>query len=831
MHYPNLSPGSLDDNLCDIAIADDQKGFHKKKGPAYPRRVGLLISLSTIPDQKRPSEYYLSRLGLSSGLSSLLSSKRPDSNVSVGSSESCKDSDDACLVTSTPFDVPDSRLSSMTANSVYSNRATDSLEANGKPSFHSIDEHTAEDAEHMAASVSTIVPVSELAMSTSSIADLPKPVRGPSTSIRAASTSSVLDLKQRSASLSAHPALTRQASVSSGLMLTRTKTRFYNAKESRERQQLRKKLYEDNDNDDEIPSNDMSLVFNVPVINNQGEIYKTQRSSLSSSSMLSRQDLAKVDDHSNPYNSTTPMRPCPLPGKLSRSNVNIHHAGPGSGIYENNNIIEEDGSNSSFSFSGDQDNEICQNLSEFYTQRSISLSKLVTASRKQVNSHGIPSYVKNQTSIEDLSLISPEKLEAVDQTRPINLPPKAACDKQKHLKEMSDMLMEYKNSSRTQNTSRTLFRELLMANQQSWLKLMLITDASEFDRKLNYDRKKHRNMNWESLVPEKYRFDYFMRVLRLNAPKQEEAIRQSLALLNEKCNNLSPQMRMSKDAEFDQIIGRVMNRPMFYNFMQEVKTNPSMNFNVSDFRKNFKRMLYLKSMSTKGLEKHHWIFLIPSFLILFQSTENFADIYTSMEMYEACILSGPLLQTLNRTLSKWRTLSKMSSSSISYKILSKFSNLDEFEYLNSWSIFELMIQFNDRLPLSLSAPSTPVISSMPGGIPDTSSPNSKDHAAELTGGALDLENGSVYSKSSSLSVLGVFLQLTIVYSRSKNKEFYINSLIQSFLLTVFQYYHFNWNNCNELVKSNKSIKLNTSSDQLLNLEAFLDKWKTIFKKM
>ena len=49
-------------------------------------------------------------------------------------------------------------------------------------------------------------------------------------------------------------------------------------------------------------------------------------------------------------------------------------------------------------------------------------------------------------------------------------------------------------------------------------------------------------------------------------------------------------------------------------------------------------------------------------------------------------------------------------------------------------------------------------------------------------------------------------------------------------MIIFNYYHLNWNNLLQLIKENKSIKLNYTADQLINLNSFVDKWKYVLKE-
>lgn len=847
MHHSNASLNSLNDkNLYEISIGvRSQKMLPKKKYPGQmPRRVGLASSLATLNESKRPGEYYIQKLSQSSlNLPKLGTAKRPPSGASLASDVS-KDSDDVSLVGSSQFDCPDSRHSSMTSNSLYSNRISQTPTALNTADSEFVevnDENSSdEDLDQMSSSISTITLKTETATLSKkhSATDLaPSINRTGLPKLRAASTSNILAQKQMGPGPTAPThALQRTTSVSSSFLLTRTKTRYFNPKETKERQQLRKKVYEDNDDDDEILFNDLDLVFNVPVIKNHPEIYMSRKNS--SSSILSRKDIVNADDSKYySYNGPVNMKPCPLPGKVS-STLTLDTS---LCSMPEDRAIDPHDSQEELSFSSNNDSEITLNISEFYNQRSVSYSKLVKMTREQQMVYKLPTYIKSQTSIEDISLISPEKLEVVDQSRPINLPPKSASDKFKHSKEFHRVLSSYELNTKSQSETRKKLGESFISNQQNWFKLMItVNDDKEFARKLAYEKNALRKLNWESLISEKLRFDYFMKVLTLNLggdfPKQAH---ETLLKLEVKYDSLSEQMKATKNNEFDMIINNVIRRPVYNTFLEEVAANDAAEFDVDLFKKNYRHMLYIKSLSDGGLKKHHEIFLIPMFLILFQSQESASSIYILIEMFDSNIFGLEVFADLNKYLGRWQDLSRMSSSSVPYKVLSKFNNLSEFEYLSSMSFFEILLQLNDKLPLSLSAPCTPIVAQG-----SFAALTCAKHSAEFESSAegstatnsLDslpeLSMTSVFSKSSSLSLIGIFLQLLVIYSSSsKSKTQNYMKLYQGFLLTIFKYYHINWNSYGELVKSNKSIKLNNTSDQLCNLESFLDKWRELFKKM
>lgn len=893
MYHRNVSSHSLNDNnLYEISIGSGAQNQLKKSRSGPVKRVGLVSSLMSLPslaEQKRPGEYYILKISLSSSslnnvpmlktprksslnpipavADQLRSYSVPD-NGSLNSNASTH-SDDASLDGSSQFDCPATRLSSMTSNSLCSNRGshgsqqtTDSKGCNEAiDSGEDCSDEASDEMGQLNSSISTITLRSEArsASFSSSSPTLPNrknPKRGSTSDLvsghpgdrpgaqklRAASTSSLFPAKSN---VSQKPALHRTGTLQSNYMLNRTKTRYYNPKETKERKQLRKKLYDDNDGDDEILPNDLDLVFNVPVIRNHAEIYMSRRGS--SSSSLSRNDLVKADDNKlNSFNAVANMKPCPLPGKLNHSTLSVdtslqtmderEEIGP-----KNISHDQSDDYDAENSFSFGNDSEISQNISDFYNQRSLSYSKLVKESRELQMVYKLPNYIRSQSSVDDLSLFSPEKLDAVDQSRPIHLPPKSLNEKLKHSREFHRFLSNYEQNTKHQNESRKRLCESFIFNQQTWFKLMVtVGEPKEFSRKLTNDRTNLRKLNWESLISDKFRFDYFTKVLSLNVGQDGlKKIEETYLASETRYAQLSDKMIANKDVLFDRIINDVIQRPLFSTFVVEAAATES-TFDMSQFKGNFKHLLYVKSLSESGLKKHHESFLIPVFLILFQSTESVANIFTLLELFDRCIFTDDVVADINKYLSRFSKLSLMSSSGMPYKILSKFESLEEFEYLNFASFFDIMIQLNDKLPLSLSAPSTPVVQQGAFG-PLSSAKQSAEFSENERGsnsGSSSVESfsklnmRSSFSLSSSMSLVGMFLQLLVIYSNSpKSKNKNILKMFQGFLLTIFKYYHINWNSYAELVRSNKSIKLNNSSDQTCNLESFVEKWRDIFNKM
>lgn len=814
-----------DHNLCEIPI---HSTIRKKKIPSV-RRVGSVPSLPTLCESKRPGEYYIQKYSSSAlQLQEVGENARPESLTSDGS----KESDDASSLGSSHFDpTPDSRLSSMTSHSVYSNRASQCSNANIQnaniqaPSATTPAGPDVSDDSHCQ-SVDSLFECDDMSASTITLKKEPVMPK-----LRSRSTSNIIRRSEKLAKSENPPAIyrTNTAASSSSFMLSRSKTRYYNPQESKERKQLRKKAYDDNESDDVILPDDLDLVFNVPVIKNHAELFMTPRrgSSSSSSSSLSRHDLVNADD--NKYTSSYPMKPCPLPGKLSQSHLSLDTQLP--------SMPEEPEKDHTVS----NDSQISANISDFYNQRLVSYSKLVKKSREQLMVYKLPNYVKSQSSVDDLSLFSPEKLDAVDQSRPINLPPKCSSDKAKHNKEFFKNLSSFEHSTRIQNESRVKSGESLVANQKAWFKLIAdCPDGKLLSKKLSHEKNAIRKLAWDSIIPEKLRMDFFSSLLSLSVGEDYAADARSKYLaLKHRYAELSDQMISSKDAEFASIIDSVLLRPLFSTFINDVFSSGS-DFDMLLFKENFKTLLYMRSLSEDGLKKHHETFVIPVFLILFQHHEPLDSVYVLMKMFDKHVFSASTIDDVNKYLARWCTLSLMHSYSHLYKSLSRFDSLEEFECLNFTNFFDIIIQLHDQMPLSLSAPSTPIIAQgafTPLSSAKPSSEYGEDHRSSTNSdkSARSLESfdfNTAFMRSSSLSLVSIFLQLLVVYGNSpKSKKRNFLSLFQGFLLTVFKYYHINWNSYTELVRNNKPIKLNNSNDQHANLTSFLDKWRDTFDKM
>lgn len=796
MHRLSSSQLSLNESLFDVSISGSSA---QNQRLGHLRKVGLMTSLS-VATEKRPSDFFLARNNNDNSSAAL---SRPKSNVST-SSETSKDSDDGVLVVLTPFDVMESRLSSATAASVY---------------LKNMDL----DLNHKLSALERELPAAPIVSSTANLVSRPLPDLPEVPSF----TSSSPPKTQRQLSSSSH------LDASGMFPLTRTKTRYYNPKEKKERQQLRKKLYEENNDDDVIMSQDLSLVFNVPVIKKHHEIYTHSQSS--KSSYFSRDDIVKVDD--NKYNAfKQPIKPCPLPGVLALS-----RSKSGSSANPSSVSFHDDSSSADLHLTSyqsiDTDEEVSRNISDFYALRSESYSKLVRASRDS-HIYKLPHYIRSQNSIEDISLVSPEKLELIDQSRPINLPPKSSEDISKHRREINRVLKNVETTNKSQSLSRQKFNDNLATVQSTWNKVFLAGKGKDLSNTLNSEKEKLRSYIWENQTHDTLTYNFFSKVLQLNLGNDAvNQMRSEYDQVEATHHALSEQTKATKNAEFDSIITHVTSRPLIYNFIQEAKESVLFDFNYTDFVKNFRHLLYLKSLSDGGLKKHHQIFSIPIFLILFRG-ESMANVYLMIEMFDAEIFSDEVFADLSKKLSGWSNLSSMSYSSATYKVLSRFSSLEEFETLNTSTIFELMLQLNDKLPLSLSAPSTPIISRGSflsyNKIVEEPGSDSLDSVQSLSNSSDSLLNSVLTynaSISSSHKLLLTFLNLLVIYSRSRKRTQNLVKLLQSFLLTLFDYYHIGWNTSEELVKKNGSIRVNHTNDQWANLESFTSKWKQTFKKM
>lgn len=595
--------------------------------------------------------------------------------------------------------------------------------------------------------------------------------------------------------------------------LFRTKTKYLSSSETKSRKQLRKQKYDDNDTDDVIYDNDIPLVFNVPVIKNYGELY-----SHNSDSKILRNEL--LTDSKYP-------KPTPLPGKLNTTDDedlaynNLDSNSLNSDTTSNvDTTINSTNSNSNHNlYNISEDAEITKNIQQFYKNRSVSQHKLLKSNRDN-QIYKLPQYIKSQSSMEDLHLFSPEKLNCLDQSRPINLPPKLANDKSKHSKQFHQVLTQYEINSKILSDSRSRLSESFASMQQQWYTIYYDLTNKENNASKQFDKHRLtiRKLSWNSNIPHKIRFSFLITLLSSTNPSQFDLINNQFIMANKKYVHLSDTIKSNKDQEFDTIVDGIVSRPLYQCILKESQID------ITTLKSNFKFLLYIKSLTDSGLQKHDENLLIPLCLILFGESQTLQEIFSMIELINFDIFNREFLNSLNSDLSRWSDDKNLPHSYV--KDLLKFNNLLEFENLNSNKLWDILLQLDDKLPLSLSAPSTPIANHGMFFSPNSSMTNLSQRSS------LESQHSDEQKDidSSALHLIFKLLQTMIIYScspKTKNK----NNLktVQTFLLIVFQYYHFNWNNCDELVKENRSIKLNYSADKVVNLDSFVDKWKQFFK--
>lgn len=868
-----VQPGSSGTLAIGTNSNDTASSTASGSASAYSSYTSTPLNISPVTSNaasKRPGDYYIQRLTLSTlavvqgpskkGPTATLSSPgpsnfRPKSGESIASLQSSTSSDDSALMVSTPFDSGgNSRLSSMTSHSIVSEGTTVSILKN-RPVLKSVlpnpDSATTDSIDE---NEDTFEGQVNSLLSTLNLKGNLK--TGTSRSNSTASNSSMSSIAEsqapkfktlRTRAMSS-PSLNRSQSQTSTLAntmsantshtsLTRTKSKYINPQESKERKQMRKQRYEENIDDDVLIDDDFDLVFNVPIIKSKDELFVSNNSS-------SKFRLALLDkDDQGKYNIN--VKPCPLPGQLSRSlsdvsmkfsnflqpNLNantssstIHH------LSSESVIVEEDGDFDNISqpsrspprvirrFSVtdlfvEDDSEISRNISQFYSLRSASYSRILKMNREQELVYKLPAYVKSQSSVEDLHLMSREKLELIDQTRPIHLPPKAEGDKVKHAKEIQKIITTMESNTRNFSESRVKSIGYNATNLKRWSAIYETTNDGHnlFSR---YDKNYLRKLAWESTCPEKHRLQFFQTVLRYNHPDILD-IAQEYSRSEERLTELNKSFKKDKDDEIDQTVNKISKRPLFACFLSQA-------LDVEKFRQDLKQLIYLKTVSSYGLAKHDDIFLLPALLAIFPGA-SICDLFETGVLMNEQIFTPEFFTLGNEAFAKWSHLKlSYSISSHLYKCLSKFQDLSEFDGLTTLGVFQLICQFNDQMPLSMSAPSTPLSHSVTAFSPQTSRPNSVEAIDDIP---MRLQ-GTI-----TIALITRLLQVMVVYGHTMKTRVKNNiNIIQCLVLIIEQYYHMNWIDLRELLQLNKLVKLNNSADLDTNLDAFMEKWMGAFKK-
>lgn len=797
MNHANTLQTSLDENLYDVSISRTQVSKKSFKSAYSPRRVGSLTSLSTLsemPANKRPGDYYTLRANNSNA--SLPGSGPSPIRPRLGDSILSLHSGVSEETANSQFDQPGSRRSSSSSivlaspmESPFLNQGNFTTSSNLK-----IDEvREEEEDEHfpMGDDDRVLVDLTDMINSSLSTITLQKnPSRNGSKSNLSHGAEPATRPKLRS--LSTNNLLKRTTTSSSTTSLTRAKLRYISAQQTKERQQLRKKLYDDNDDDDEILSNDLNLVFNVPVIRNHLEIFakKVSRSNSSGSGSGSDIRLSHKDLISKDKDTFYPTKkPFALPGvtrSASTPNAPLAHD-------------HEDSFNSSF-----DDQEVTENISQYYSQRSTSMSQLAKKSREQELLFKIPSFIKSQLSLDDLNLLSPEKLHCLDQSRPINLPPKPSIDINKHNKEFKKCLNDYELTNHNHILNRKRQHESFVEHNKQWEQLCQATSTKDFAKKLHRERNVIRNLNWVSNCPVSSKYAVWMAFLNINAT--EFAGNDYFSLLQQ-FGQLLKAILTKKDSEFGVTIEDVCAKPLLRSIIEEMQESST--FRLDKFKEDYKTLLYLHSLSSDGLHKHDEVFFIPILLLIFADHEPLERIFNLQEHINAKILNKEFLSLLNLILGTWGTSNPKIAKIFGTRYLSEFDNL------NSNTLWNIISQLSDKTPLSLSAPSTPVL------VQSFSSPSSNDIESSNS----SEENMGLAHNSATLGLADKLLQSLVIYINSSSPKNFHLKVVQSLLVTVFKYYHFGWNTYKHLISEDIPIKLNNSTDAFDNLMSFVNKWK------
>lgn len=822
------------EDYYDIVFSDYgvRSSGNAKKGKAFllgPRRTASSNNLDHSSDVKRPGDYYIQKINKSSqslmglnegshGRANNAAQNRPRSNESVLSIRTAF-SDDVSLLESSNFDVPDSRLSSLTSRSIGSplNSSFNSLQNNSQTlkldniikeeigsddvEDSSFDRSESTDyggsfrtSESLGSSRDTLTYLQHGSESVASLSYETPSLARSRPAVRAMSTGNI---KSKS--------MPTIRNCSSSVSLTRTKSRYMDRKEAKERLQLRKKTYEENDHDDVILDSESDYVFNVPVMKSQTDFYLNNISS----DFFGNQGGARKGLSSK---SVPEITPCPLPGKLGRR--------LSKGVLDSeDSIIEEEEE-----LTLEADSTVSRNISDFYSQRTESLINLLKEKRKQEVLYKVPSFVKSQSSLNELPFLSNEKISVMDQTRPIHLPPKNENDRTKHNREFQKVLTSFESNSKNFNATRSRRSADLIASGDEWCNIIVLED-SDFARKINKDKNMLRKLAWESLCPQKACFEFFYKILAINNSSVVSQIKETYKSSCKKVSHLSESVRSSKESEFSTVIKTISGKPLFESMIKEFKEKQNTTFSQVEFENKYKKLLLIKSLSTHELRKHDEIFLIPYLTLLLPESRT-EDIYLLSELINYNVLDSDLTNEITDALKKWMNTSNFSSSSYLYKFL-KLSEPEEFKRLNINNFFEILLHFNDKLPLSLSAPSTPIMA-------QSAQFSSFSLAMETNGESSQPNEPGMHLASlfdsATFNLSLKFLQLITIYSSSRDTRIKnTKKVFQSFLIVVFKYYHINWNNYMELIKENKSIRLNNSADNLVNLDSFVSKWSQLFR--
>ncbi|CCH46287.1 hypothetical protein BN7_5879 [Wickerhamomyces ciferrii] len=443
-------------------------------------------------------------------------------------------------------------------------------------------------------------------------------------------------MSSMASSIPSTPVSASSVNISNSTINTLTPSQKYrlrrqNSKTSTKQNLRKREKYFDELYSDEETIDD-NMIWNVPFTKGSATIF-------SPSSGKSSKMLKNVITQS-----PAQMPLSPLPGSLSAPSTPItrtpHEKGNDSGSYFYQNPDE------------------AASISQFYQASSESFVATELSSR-QSKGASLPSSIKEASELgfDDMKFISKEKSECFSSTRPIWLPPKSKDESKKHDRDITKMFESAAKHDKKKQEYRDALQQVQDKNIKRWGEL------EERGILRNSTQNEMKKLVFKTSIPESLRLKIWTELLN---DKTKETDYETFDELNKKFKTI-PSFPKSKLYEIEKIVESIY--PKLGKFQNGQALNESLI-----------KLIELKSISTRGME--------------YGDELTFALLLLKFEEREAYDLNNKLkFGILNEVL-----LNKFNENSNKNSVLKKYLNnkeyKDDYEFLNSNSIFDILQNFS-----------------------------------------------------------------------------------------------------------------------------------------
>lgn len=329
---------------------------------------------------------------------------------------------------------------------------------------------------------------------------------------------------------------------------------------------------------------------------------------------------------------------------------------------------------SSVSFESKLSNGSSQAASAMYSNDTLSNNGSEILSPSSIINSPL-SQTSNYT-IDELRMLSPEKLEHLSSTRPMWLPPKSSHESQKHQQQISEVIESF--SKKEIDKKEKNFQKLkgLLINNQKWFEVTV--KHQEIHRPVIHTM---RHLCWKSNIPNDLRFKIWHDVLNYYNKKN------GFDVVDDSSNSKSqqPELFEALKEKLDGINTEYLE-PEIELIVSSIYPNMQLFQKGQELYPALKQLLLFKKISTSGLQYGDEA-LLGLFLLYFTPQESF----NLLNLVKKNVINDEFTTKFN---------SNVSSNYVMTKYLSKHFK-DEIPLINTRNMYKIFMKFDPELLIKI----------------------------------------------------------------------------------------------------------------------------------